>query len=689
LATAQLIQDLIAPGKTEEAIKTFSYAVELTPQMAQEQFHSVLSNLTFLQQHNPSIPQIDKAIECIEERVGGHPAEVSDPGPFLPTPQPSLEMSKKDILFPNGNRAQLIAPPAGAKAAEILQALNIEKPKVLFMIAGGAVDLDPALKPRLIQLCSRGIARTAAELGAVILTGGTQSGAMEIMGQGVADRGRRSPLLGVVPRGLVSYPGGVPSATDQSAPLDPNHSHFVLAPSNEWGGELGMRYELAQELASEAPAVTIVVNGGDYTREEVLRSVRLHWPLVVIEGSGRLADEIAKLRRERAVNTEDPVMAEIVSDGEIHLCPMTGPIAGVLERLTVNRAEDNILDSAWQRFATLNHKANLQHKRFGWLQAAILLLGVPGTLLALIQQVPGVKNDATTFNLLHYIILLIPIALSILLAGVNRFKPGHTWLFLRASAEAIKREIFRYLVRVEEYSDQQAGPETSREAVLAKKVEDICRRLMRTEVNTLAFKPYTGQISPPMFGSAANDNGCSRLTPERYIKIRLDDQLRFFQYRVTRLENRLKLVQWSIFILGGVGTLLAAVHQELWIAATTAGVTALTTYMGISQFDRTLTKYNQAATDLENVKAWWIALLPEQQADLQNINKLVIHTEHVLETEHDGWVQQMQDALEALREKQTKDRVGEPAERAKPDQASSAQAQTTAPPVRMTRSREV
>jgi tetratricopeptide (TPR) repeat protein len=53
LATAQLIQDLIAPGKTEEAIKTFSYAVELTPQMAQEQFHSVLSNLTFLQKHNP------------------------------------------------------------------------------------------------------------------------------------------------------------------------------------------------------------------------------------------------------------------------------------------------------------------------------------------------------------------------------------------------------------------------------------------------------------------------------------------------------------------------------------------------------------------------------------------------------------------------------------------------------------
>jgi len=185
-----------------------------------------------------------------------------------------------------------------------------------------------------------------------------------------------------------------------------------------------------------------------------------------------------------------------------------------------------------------------------------------------------------------------------------------------------------------------------------------------------------------MYGALANDDGFSRLTPKRYIDIRLSDQLNYFKKKATQLENRLKLAQWAIFSLGGLGTLLAAVNQELWIAATTAGVTALTTYMGIRQFDNTLTKYNQAATDLENVKAWWISLLPEQQADLQNINKLAIHTEQVLETELDGWVQQMQDALAELREKQTKDRAGALGEEAKQDQASSAQAQTTdQPPV--------
>ena len=119
-----------------------------------------------------------------------------------------------------------------------------------------------------------------------------------------------------------------------------------------------------------------------------------------------------------------------------------------------------------------------------------------------------------------------------------------------------------------------------------------------------------------------------------------------------KLEKRLKLLYWLTFGIGGTGTYLAAVGHQIWIALTTAIVAAIGTYLGYRQTESSLTKYNQVATDLANVRAWWLALSAEQQAEQQNIDSLVDHTEQVLQSELDGWVQQMQNSLAELREKQ-------------------------------------
>ena len=152
----------------------------------------------------------------------------------MDTSQTSQDQHTKAILFPNGNRAKLLAPPAGTNAADILHALDITPPKALMLVVGGADDLDATVQSRLVQLCSRGIACAAANIGALIMDGGTQAGVMALVGQGVADRGRKTALLGVAPAGKVAYPDGPAdrSPTDGAA-LDPNHSHFVLVDSHE------------------------------------------------------------------------------------------------------------------------------------------------------------------------------------------------------------------------------------------------------------------------------------------------------------------------------------------------------------------------------------------------------------------------------------------------------------------------
>jgi hypothetical protein len=246
---------------------------------------------------------------------------------------------KQELIFPNSNRAQLVAPPSGTHAADILQALGIEKPKGLIVILGGAANLAETVMLPLVQLFSWGIAPAAARLGAGIIDGGTQAGVMAIMGQGVADRGRKSVPLGVVPAGKITYPGGqIEGSVGDGIPLDPNHSHFVLVESNEWGGETETMFQLAQALAEATPTVAVLANGGTIAKEETWRSVRQGWPIIVIKHSGGLADKIAELYGNRYPFRDDPVLAEIVKDGDIHLIPLSGSI-GEIERLIAHQFE--------------------------------------------------------------------------------------------------------------------------------------------------------------------------------------------------------------------------------------------------------------------------------------------------------------------------------------------------------------
>jgi hypothetical protein len=574
--------------------------------------------------------------------------------------QTSQAKIKKEILFANGNQARLVTVPTQADPAGVVNALALQPPKAVIIISGGAGQLDDALKPRLTQFFSRGIARVALEMGALIVDGGTESGVMAMMGQGVADRGRQTPLVGVAPAGLVAYPDEAGKAPAQEGtPLEPNHSHFVLVESNQWGGETKTMYDVAAILAQNVPVMTVLVNGGSIAKQEVLRSVREGWPVVVLEGSGRLADEIAALWQEKPDFIPDSVVAEIIADGNLHLFSMENTVAGLerlLKRLIADQTKGNTtLELAWERFAYFDINAIRQQKNFRKLQMWILVLGVLATFLALTQAaLRSIGLAGSLFwldNVLHYIIVVVPITTSLLIAVANRFSPGNKWVLLRGSTEAIKQEIYRYRARAEIYSKQETI-RTSAEVKLARKVETISRRLMQTEVNLSALRLYEGPL-PPDSILAESDDGLSFLTPDQYLAFRLQDQLNFYRGRAVKLERQLRRYQWLIYLAGAAGTLLAAVGFDLWIALTTALVTAFTTYLEYQQIENTLIKYNQGATDLANVRAWWLALSAEEQAIQENIDKLVSHTERIIKNEHAGWVQEMQDALAELRAKQT------------------------------------
>jgi SLOG in TRPM, prokaryote/SMODS and SLOG-associating 2TM effector domain 1/Protein of unknown function (DUF4231) len=579
-------------------------------------------------------------------------------------------IKEPNIVFPNQNSATAVSASAQSKAEEIIKELDLKPHKTVMLILGGADGIDETSVPRfqrLQQMFGRGIARAAVEADAVSLDGGTAAGVMKMMGEGVAGRGFKSQLIGVAPARLVSYPGGPAEGT----PLEPNHSHFVLVAGSTWGSETSTMFNLAKALITDkTPGVAILAGGGQNTAKEVLQAVRQNLPLVVVEGSGGLADEIAEAWKKRATPPDhaDPQMAEIIADGDIHLHLLDNPVKGIERLITRELGSDNVLMQAWETFADYDHNAKRQQKRFGQIQLASLIVGVLGTALAIIQQVYAPRDGTDAHNLIptaltdsdghldwkttpwwviHQSLIIIPILLTVLIAAANRFKQGNKWLLLRAGAESIKREIYRYRTRSMDYKQQP-------EQQLSQRVEDITRRTMRTDVNLSALSPYDKDrgFPPDMYGAKGGDDGFSYLTPDRYVEVRLGDQRNYFQKKCVKLERQLKALYWLTFVLSGVGAYLAAVNQQAWIALTTALVAAIGTYLGYMQTENTLTKYNQAATDLANVKAWWNALPAEDQARQENIDSLVEHTEQVLQSELDGWVQQMQNALAELRKDQ-------------------------------------
>jgi len=248
-------------------------------------------------------------------------------------------MKKNTITFENGNQAVVVTAGRDTDAQGILKALDIAQPHALIMVFGGAKGLDDSRKARLAELFTDAIAPAAVEVGALVIDGGTQSGVMAMMGEALARDGQGCELLGVAPAGKVTYPGDPsPANIENGTPLEPNHSHFVLVEGDEWGSETDMMFKLAGAL--NVPVATTLINGGSIAGSEALRSVCNGWQLLVVEGSGRFADQLSAAVRNATLNTSATIK-EITRSGRVKLFSIDKPALGLKSLLQRSFTQNN------------------------------------------------------------------------------------------------------------------------------------------------------------------------------------------------------------------------------------------------------------------------------------------------------------------------------------------------------------
>lgn len=636
----------------------------------------------------------------------------------------ALSQGVLTLKFDQDYKASAIIVAPETKASEVLKKLGLVQGCKVILLTGSAAPFDEGYKVRITALFDQGIA-AAADENTVIIDGATQEGVSELIGQSISNLEQKPILLGVAPRGKVYLPGSQEDRTGKH-PLDPNHTHFVLVDADQWQGATEMMFDLAEALGSSQPPtpppqyseleppkpkprlIMLLVGGSpdNVSIDEALACVRRGWTLMVVEGSGRLADIIARswkkkerisrqmkrwwLRpiaalQQRQLEGEDPRLKEIIQKGKIQVFPKRNQPQELMQQLEEQIAEldlmqESILHQAWKRYTLYSFNAKRNQQLFRNFRNVALILAWVTTLMALLQQkliiwVPSfvenppnivgaqrlaaylallvtdgsgqVANENIILaNWLHFIIVLLPIITAALLTAENRLKSGNKWIALRAAAEAILGGIYSYRVMAccpDEVSGDSKRPRSAEG--LAQYLRKITTGLVQTEVTDTALSPSPETIPPSRF-QKMDDDGFSAMSGEMYVRYRLVEQLDYFQITTNRLERTLRRYRWGIWIFGGLGTLLAALSQEYWLPLTVATVTALTVYLEYQQVEQNLMAGNQSEAALSNVLAWWVSLPVEKRESPENLAKILDDTETILESNVAVWVKQMQAAQE-------------------------------------------
>jgi hypothetical protein len=207
-------------------------------------------------------------------------------------------MLLENIRFKNRHALKLeIKSPNNITQALKSFGFNENRPVIVIIGgAGGIKEEDWAA----IKDAIRVIANAAQNAGAAVIDGGTDSGVMAAIGEARIQKGYTFPLIGVAAEGTVTWPGRKRNLRQglfgkkNYGPLDPNHTHFILVPGNNWGDESDWISKTATQLAGEKPSIAILINGGMISRnQDVPNNLKTGRVVLVIEGTGRAADDFA------------------------------------------------------------------------------------------------------------------------------------------------------------------------------------------------------------------------------------------------------------------------------------------------------------------------------------------------------------------------------------------------------------
>ena len=199
------------------------------------------------------------------------------------------------IVFGKNNYAFCALPNDVEELEQTVTQMGLVNRQVIVLIGGHILPEHANVTIQAIDV----IAKTAELLDAALICGGTDVGVMAAIGKSRGRNGYQFPLIGIAPEGSVTWPEGPRNGSlllsgNEREQLEPHHTHFILVPGNEFGDETKWIVRAASMIATgKNKSVMVLANGGKVSQMDVEEGLSADRPLIILAGTGRLADEIA------------------------------------------------------------------------------------------------------------------------------------------------------------------------------------------------------------------------------------------------------------------------------------------------------------------------------------------------------------------------------------------------------------
>jgi hypothetical protein len=403
------------------------------------------------------------------------------------------------------------------------------------------------------------------------------------------------------------------------------------------------------------PCVSLVVSGGAAALRESLRCARYGWPLVVIKGTGGVADRIAAAIGNPKDYISDPIVTEIVQEANIEvieLADVDGGITGHMlkriiaaaqSRLTAAfTAEPNVV-MAWDRVHMFEQTARRQRATGKGIRTIIILLALTSTMLVctnqsiesgLIRNTGAVQLDLQRVaSVLSVMLLVLPIVSAVVRSYGAKARSLQKSLHLRAAAEELRSEIYCYRTCTGVYNLSNLSARNSALAEAMKRVNAAVANSVASEggITSSVGMDINGNGYDANFRVSVDDDGISQLSPEEYIALRIVEERDVHRRKAATCQRILGAISIGNYVLGGVGTYLATMGRiQLYVSVTTAVSTAMISLGEEERLHDKLTAHTRALNEFKTLIAWWKSLSAIEKANPQNFAQLVEHAEGIM-----------------------------------------------------------
>ena len=508
---------------------------------------------------------------------------------------------------------------------------------------------------RLQMVFTRGIMSAAEQVQAVVLSGGWDVGPAGYAGRANRDRDYSVPLVAVNCKPKVTWPGDLRPGQRGRLPLQPDHTHVVLLPTDDGAVATKYRFDLAEAIAFDEiektplPAVAFVVNGGDAALRETLRCVRKGWPIVCIRGSGGVADRLYKARQSGHAYANDPMTTEIVQEGNVEFIELSevdgGTTSAMIQRLfkavkqqlATKDAVDPSVQLAWEKVGEYEDASHKYKRQSKLIRNLFIALGIVTTACACSIEAIRAAGLAeplssgwsvTAEEWLGYVIIVLPVLMAAISAVGLKLRAGQKSTVLKLAAERIRSEVYRWRTRTGDYN---AVTVSDRDTELDERVQTIQREVNASVVaegglGTAGVRRMRDRLRNNEVSKA--DDGVSTLSPEDYIEQRLNPILLDFERKARQITTMVTIFNVLNYVLGGVGTALAVFREtRLYVSVSVAVAAALVTVSESSRYEEKLIVYNRSLMTIRNLLGWWLSLTDIEKSNPQKFAKLVSEVE--------------------------------------------------------------